>query len=193
MTNDENEDPKTEVMGGPVDSSFNRFMPTHRSRPKGATIGGVPTYPSPDKLAEITAERRAKFIEEDHVVRVVGSEGSDALAVLQAIKLEISREAASLQFDRIEFERSRKDPTAVSSRRIDALRRIADIELKIRELDQHAINLQSEKMNRIFALWVEAMQEVATEVLEPEVMDLFFKRLAVAMEGWEERAQNALR
>ena len=133
-------------------------------------------------------ERRTRFVEEDPLVKVV-NHGGDTFSVLRAVKIEIARETASLHFDRIES----KEPHTISTKRIDALRRIADIELKIRELDQHAVNLSSEKMQRVFALWVEAMQEVAQEVLPPETVKMFFERFATAMEGWEERAQDALR
>ena len=71
--------------------------------------------------------------------------------------------------------------------------RLAKIELKIREADRDSINLGSEKMQKIFALWVEVMREVAQEVLPPEFMDLFFSKFSSAMEDWEEKAQNVLR
>lgn len=169
-----------------------RFKPTRGLPPTLAARSIDAISPQDAQYHALLIERRTRFIDDDPLVKVVDA-GGDAFAVLREIKREIARESASLHFDRMEFEKRGKDPTTVSARRIEALRRIADIELKIRELDQHALNLSSEKMQRIFALWVEAMREIAQEVLPPEVMDLFFNRFATAMEGWEERAQDALR
>jgi len=192
MPQDEDEKSEAIVVGGA--RALNRFQPTPRSvvparsgplTPKSATAEA--------QYQALRVERRNNFIDDDPLVKVV-NHGGDAFAVLREIKREIAREAASLHFDRLEAESGRaKDPTTISARRIEALRRIADIELKIRELDQHSINLSSEKMQRVFALWVEVIKEVAQEVMTPEVMELFFNRFATAMEGWEERAQDALR
>jgi hypothetical protein len=137
-------------------------------------------------------ERRARYVESDPLLRTINSDG-DAATVLREIKREIAREAASLGFDRLEAERKGRDATGASIRRIEALRRVADIELKLREVDQHTVNLSSEKMQKVFAMWVETLREIAQEVMAPEVMDLFFNRLGSAMDGWEERAQEALR
>jgi len=192
----EDENPKTndkkESLAVTGNGAVTRFKPT-RTLPVHPAIRSFDAIsPQDAQYHALLVERRTRFIDEDPLVKVVDA-GGDAFAVLREIKREIAREAASLHFDRMEFEKRGKDPTTVSSRRIEALRRIADIELKIRELDQHALNLSSEKMQRIFALWVETMREIAQEVLPSEVMDLFFNRFATAMEGWEERAQDALR
>jgi len=183
-----------------VDNKVKRF------RPSGETISIISSGAIPKPLesrhlgprqveaqhAALLAERRNRFIAEDPLVKIIDA-GGDAFSVLREIKREIARESANLHFDRLEFDRRGRDPSTASARRIEALRRIADIELKIRELDQHALNLSSEKMQRIFALWVDTMREIAQEVLPPEVMDLFFNRFATAMDGWEERAQDSLR
>lgn len=190
------EDENPNVLPAVVDqSTLSRFRPTRSTAsiiPAKSAALDSRSPASEAKYHALMVERRNRFIEEDPLVKVINT-GGDAFAVLREIKREISREAASLQFDRLEFEKRGKDPTTVSARRIEALRRIADIELKIRELDQHALNLSSEKMQRIFALWVEVMREVAQDVLPSEVLDLFFNRFATAMEGWEERAQDAMR
>lgn len=173
-----------------VDKPANRFKPAVRSNSARTKV--LDRSITDDQLAQELMERRARFVETDPLVKTVNANG-DAFTILREIKREIAREAASLGFERLEAERKNKDSSSASIRRIEALRRIADIELKIRELDQHSINLSSEKMQKIFAMWVETLQQIAQEVMSPEVMDLFFNRLGTAMDGWEERAQDALR
>jgi len=140
----------------------------------------------------INSKKKQGFIATDPLVQAI-EQRVDAPANLQRIKLEIAKEIASLHFQRVETEKYGRDTSQISSRRIDALERLAKIELKIREIDKDSINLGSEKMQKIFVLWVEVMREVAAEVLPPEAMDLFFNRFATAMEGWEEKAANVLR
>lgn len=168
-----------------------RFQPRSRtlSRPSTRVLEGPVVD---EQQFQALVERKTRFVENDPIMRVVDSQG-DTLAVLREIKREIAREAASLNFERLDVERKGKDASSISVRRIEALRRVADIELKIREMDQHSINLSGEKMQKVYALWVEIMREIAQDVLSEEVMDLFFNRFATAMEGWEERAQEALR
>ena len=139
------------------------------------------------------AVERQKFVDTDPLVTLIDSNPNDTLALLQRIKLDVAREAAVLQFQRIETEKYGKDTSAISIKRVKALEEIAKIELKLRQVDQDSINLHSEKMQKIFTMWVEVMREVALEVLPPELLDLFFNRFATEMQDWEEKAQNNLR
>lgn len=140
----------------------------------------------------LMTEEKMRFTETDPLVRSI--EGNcDTMTLLHRIKLDIAREQSAIHFQRIESEKRGVDTGQLSSRRIDALERLAKIELKIREADRDSINLGSERMQKIFALWVEIMREVAQEVLPAEFMDMFFSKFSIAMEDWEEKAQNVLR
>jgi len=142
--------------------------------------------------AQVAAERQ-KFIDTDPLVNLIEGNPSDTLALLHRIKLDVAREAATLHFQRIESEKYGKDTSAISIKRVKALEEIAKIELKLRQVDQDSINLHSEKMQKIFSIWVEKMREVALELLSPELLDMFFNRFATEMQNWEEEAQNNLR
>lgn len=139
------------------------------------------------------AVERQKFIDTDPLVGLIESNPNDTLALLQRVKLDVAREAAALQFQRIESEKYGKDTSAISIKRVKALEEIAKIELKLRQVDQDSINLHSEKMQKIFTMWVEVMREVAIEILPSELLDMFFNRFATEMQDWEEKAQNNLR
>ena len=139
------------------------------------------------------ALEKQKFIDTDPLVGLIETNPNDTLALLQRIKLEVAREAAALQFQRIESEKYGRDASGISVKRVKALEEIARLELKLRQVDQDSINLHSEKMQKIFSMWVEIMREVALEVLPPELLDMFFNRFATEMQDWEEKAQNSLR
>lgn len=161
--------------------------PSHSSRRPRSALARR----SPEEIARLE-EEKLKFIESDPIYTSIGKI-EEFETTLQRIKLEIAREAASLHYQRIETEKKGKDTSHVSAKRIDALERIAKLELKLRQADKDSISLSGEKIQKIFLLWVETMREIASEVLRPEEMDLFFNRFATAMEGWEEKAQNVLR
>jgi len=140
----------------------------------------------------LMSEEKAKFIDSDTLVQAARS-SSDPGQMLKIIRTEVAKEAAALQFQRIENEKFGKDTAQVSSRRVDALTKIANIEMEIKKLGTDAIDLRSEKFQKVFALWIEIMREAATDTLTPEQIDLFFNRFSTKIEGWEERANDALR
>jgi hypothetical protein len=139
----------------------------------------------------VSAEK-ARFIDADPMVRAVQGQ-LDHMSVLRLLRMEIAKEAAALHFQRVENEKYGKDTSQTSSRRIDALLKVANIELEMRKLGQDVIDLHGERFQRVFALWIEMMRETAAELLTPEQIDLFFNRFSTKMNGWEDRASDAMR
>ena len=86
-----------------------------------------------------------------------------------------------------------KDITTVSGRRIDALKKIADMEMEMRKVGFDQLDVYSEKFQKILKLWIGMIEAVAQDILEPEQLDLFFNRLSSEMEGWEEKAADLVR
>jgi hypothetical protein len=142
----------------------------------------------------LMAEAKSKFVASDPVVRAIET-GKTVAEVLQIVKVGVAREAAGIAFDRIEHEKRGRstDAAALSSKRIDSLRKIAEIELKLRDLDADKIDLSSPKFQAVFAFWVAKLKEVASEVLPPESLDMFFNRFATAMEKWEQEVNDLVR
>ena len=138
------------------------------------------------------SEEKARFIDSDAVVNASRG-GADAPQMLKLIKSEVAKEAAALHFQRIENEKYGKDTAQTSTRRIDALTKIANIEMEIKKLGSEAIDLRHPKFQRVFGLWIEVMRQVASETLTPQQIDLFFNRFSTAIEGWEDRAAEELR
>lgn len=188
----ENEAEETETYKvGPVAA----VLPLHaipgieakRGRGRPRTVHPKPVVSDLAYHAEV-AERRAKFIDIDAVVKAATSR-QDAAEMLQRIKEETAREAASLHFNRVEAEKYGKDTTQISRNRIAALREIAALELEIKKMGVTVIDLKGERFQKIFALFMETIKEAAMETMTPEAADLFFNRLEASMDGWEEKAQ----
>jgi len=175
----------------PNTSDGHRLASVKRGPGRPRKVERQPTTSDLEYHAQMVRARE-EFIKSDPLLKKIEEKG-DVLDVLHLIKKEVAAEAASLNFERLEVAKRGKDTGQVSTRRIEALNKIAAIELKIKEIDSASINLSSERMQKIFNFWVEAMTQVAQETLPEEVMQLFFNRFATMMEGWEERATNTLR
>ncbi len=192
-------EPETPPQENPVVDHVRRLMPTHllpqtkTGRPVGRPrkINPAPTAGDLDYHAQM-AEARQRFIAEDPVVKTLSGK-PDSANLLTSLRMEIAKEAASLHFQRIEAEKYGKDTAQTSTRRIDALTRIAHIELEIKKLAPDSIDVRSEKFQKVFNMFIQILRECAQETMPPQTLDLFFNRFSTMMEGWEEKAESLTR
>jgi hypothetical protein len=172
--------------------------PKNEPRSGGRALGTRPgnfgrSRPSQEDLEyyeALTADRE-QFLANDPVVQ--NATRNDPLGMLSALKREVARETANLAYQRMLNERMGRDGSAISGRRIEALKKIADIELEMHKIGFEQIDLYSEKLQRVFQLWTEIVKDAAVATLSPEQLDLFFNRLTTAMDGWEEKAEDLIR
>jgi hypothetical protein len=137
-------------------------------------------------------EQKARFVDSDKVVQAA-ARNADPMSMLAVIKAEVARESAALHFQRIENEKFGKDTAQVSTRRIDALKKIADIELEIKKMGASTIDVNSEQMQRVFKFFVETVRAILEETLSSEQTDLVFNRLSTEFEGWQEKLGSVIR
>ena len=136
-------------------------------------------------------EEKQRFVDNDALVKATKSK-VDAYTMLHALRAEMAAEAASLLFQRTEDEKCGKDATLASSRRLEALNKMAGIEFDIKKLGADVIDLHGERFQRVFKYLISIVQEVAQVTLSPEQIDLFFNRLGTAFENWEEKASEVM-
>lgn len=160
-----------------------------RGRPR--EIKRIPKVKDLEYHAQMSAEK-AQFVDQDPVV-IAARGRADVAEVLRHIKEQIACEQAAIHFQRIENEKYGKDTAQMSTRRIDALTKIAHIELEIKKMGGDLIDLRGERFQKVFALWIGIIKDVASETMPPELIDLFFNRLSSAMEGWEDKATDHIR
>lgn len=134
----------------------------------------------------------AEFVKTDSIAQSINAQ-EPSLARLRRIQHEITRESAVIQYERIEQGRSKKPMSVLAMRRIEALTRLANIELKIRELDMQSVSLSNEKMQKLFEFWSLKVMEAGKAVLPEEMLKLFLNKWGTSMEHWEEEAENVLR
>jgi hypothetical protein len=167
---------------------FNAAVRRKGGRPRKADR---PPTLSEQEYNEALSEQLEEFIEADTLTR--SKEHANSLEVLRIVRDEIIREQASLAFKRTRDEKLGKDTTQASTRRIEALVKIANLELEIRKVGSDTIDLKDPKFQKVFTLWIDTIRKVVTELSPPEYVDLFFNRLMTEMDGWEDRASDALR
>lgn len=138
------------------------------------------------------SELKARFIDRDAVVQASVNR-VDPLDMISVLKTEVAKEAAALHFQRIENEKFGKDTAQVSTRRIDALKKIADIELEIKKIGGANIDVRSEKMTRIFKFFIDTVKAILEENLKEEQIDLVFNRLETDFQGWQDKLADILR
>jgi hypothetical protein len=147
----------------------------------------VEVAPSGDELqyaAEVN-EAREQHVHADPLVRALGGQRSTS-EVLHQLKVGISKEAAALLFDRQQAAARGRPIEQLISRRIDALHKVALIELGVRRLgaDDH-LDPRSEQMQVAFRLFVDTVATTAAEAMRDPTM--FVERLRDALAGWEHR------
>jgi hypothetical protein len=181
----------------PVPANQVMFMASRSTAAAGGSLRARPpgsrarlSQDEQDEL-ERREEERAQFIANDPVVQ--NANRKDPLSLLNALKMEVAREVAYLSYQRTLNDRLGKDSTPLVSRRIEAMKKIADIELEMRKIGVDHIDVHSEKFQKIFKFWIEMIQATAVATLGPEQSDLFFNRLTSEMEGWEEKAEELVR
>lgn len=177
------------TVGGKAKQGTQLKVKRGRGRPR--KVERMPTTSDLEYHAKVV-EERTRQIASDPVVQAA-ERHLDSVDLLQMIKIEIAKEAADLASQRIENQKFGKDTATVSSRRIDALNKVASIEFEIRKMGADFVDLRGERFQKVFILWIETLKNIATEVLPPEQMDMLFNRLETALEGWEDTASEAMK
>lgn len=157
-----------------------------RGRGRPRKVERMPTTNDLDYHAEMLIEKD-KFIKGDPLVSAVETK-VEPIEVLRVIKAQIAEECAALHFQRIENEKRGKDTAQISTRRIESLKKVADIEFEMRKLGADSVDLKSERFQRVFLFLIQILKETAEQTLPPEQIEIFFNRLESSLLGWEEKA-----
>ena len=91
-----------------------------RGRPRKIALA-----PSSDDYAALIDQQRQAHVERDPLVQV--GDTTETISILRAVSVGIAVESAALQFDRRRAETEGKDATKISTRRIEALVRLAQV------------------------------------------------------------------
>ena len=147
---------------------------------------------------DVVAERvRQKGVASSHdpILRTVKSQ-PDSGRVLDHVMVGLAEEAFSLGFEREEAERSGNATSAISVRRVNALKSLADTYLKKKELiSQHSVDLESNSFKTLFSFIMETFRGAMEDSnLRTEMIETVFAKLSKRLEDdWEDEAKNRMR
>jgi hypothetical protein len=192
----DNKDSTTEQSEGTSTDAAHNLVPfnasARRRGPGRPRKIDVPSTSSELEYNEAFVEQMIEHREADEILRQCKPYGN-SLEVLRQVRDVIVQMQSDMEFKRIKDERQGKDTTQLYARRLDALSKIANLELEIRKIGSDTIDLKDPKFQKVFTLWIDTIRKVVTELSPPEYVDLFFNRLMTEMDGWEDRASDALR
>jgi hypothetical protein len=127
---------------------------------------------------------------EDGLLGLLQSGHAEAGDVLWAVVEQLAVESANLRWNREHAESGGTDTQRISSRRVEALVKIADLVCAGRKQGLFALDHRAAKMADVEALWISNLHECATEVLGPKA-ESFIARMRQAMEEWQDKIDPA--
>lgn len=134
----------------------------------------VATAPTIDERAyhEAVAAAVGHAIEQDEVVTATSAD--DPKLVIERTMVAVACEAAALGWDRIKSQNEgRADAEKISSRRVAALCRLADLVVVREQMQREAGEMSDEDVGRASDLFIQEMEETAREVAPVEVAEAF--------------------
>lgn len=176
------------VSGAPV---------TMKGQPGRKKKAPAPKPPPPvnQTVANLIANKAA-FFEKDDLLKQI-AKGVDSEDILHLVMTGFAQEAASLQFERIEAERTGRETSQLSIRRINALKAIGETWIRRKEqLAGKVIDLESPAFARLFNFLLETFREVMHKGGVPrDQAETVFVELSTRMgdETWEEEARRKMR
>jgi hypothetical protein len=157
----------------------------------------VPKPPPPvNQTVAALVQQKKNFFDTDPLLQQLES-GIDAEDVLHLVMTGFAQEAASLNFERIEAERTGKETSQLSIRRINALKALGETWIKRKEqLSGRMIDLESPAFRKLFEFMLECFRESMLKGGIPrDQAETVFVALSERMteETWEEEARKRMR
>lgn len=162
------------------------------------TKPGRKANPKIQAANEVVGEKvRQKVIQEDHdpLLRTIKS-NPDGNRVLDHILTGLAEEAFSLKFERSEAERQGQATSAISVRRVNALKALGDTYLKRKEqMDSGSVDMESTAFKILFEFILETFRGAMEDSnLRTEMVETVFAKLTKRLENnWEEEAKNKMK
>jgi len=150
--------------------------------------------PDNDVIKEIL-KRKLEEMSVDDILRLA-REDPESPDVLQQVIVGLGEEAASIRFERSEAERTGKETSGISVRRINALKAVGDVWLKRKEqLALKGVDLDSSAFKSVFHHIVVTMKESMTETgVRGEAIEAVFAKFSEIVETpeWESEVKNLI-
>ena len=160
------------------------FMKVRRLGGRPKKIERAPDADQQTYADEINALREA-FEADDALVQALGR-GEPCAEVIETVKLQVAHEAASIAFEKQRAAARGGDIGQLAVRRIDALAKLAALELARMKLGlEPVIDVRSPRVQQAVAFLLDEVERVAREVLDGESASKFVSDVRGRTSGWE--------
>jgi hypothetical protein len=128
---------------------------------------------------------RDAFEQDDPLVQAL-DRGEPCAEIIEHVKLQVAREAASIAFDKATAAARGGDIGQLAVRRIEALTKLAALELARMKLGlEPVIDVRSPRVQQTVGFLMNEVERVAHEVLDDESATRFIRDLRGRTLGWE--------
>lgn len=167
------------------------------ARPGRRKKAPMPKPPPPvNQTVAQLQEQKAAFFEHDELLSHI-DRAPDSEDILHLVMRGFAQEAASLNFERLEAERTGKETSQLSIRRINALKALGETWIKRKEqLSGKTIDMASPAFARLFEFMTATFREAMHAGGIPrDQAETVFARLSSRMkdETWEQEAQKKMK
>jgi hypothetical protein len=137
------------------------------------------------------AQARERAMAEDALLGLLRTERPDPVTVLHMVTVATAEEQAALLWDRERVEERNGDAQRISSRRIEALGKMATLVLEQKKLGISGdADPRSPQYRRIEKLWLDTIADCARETLPSETGTIMLDKLMAAMSKWRETTDS---
>lgn len=147
-----------------------------------------------EQVKELMQEKAIKR-SQDPLLKTVKSD-PDSQTILDGVIEGIAEEAFSLHFERVKAEREGEETSAISVRRVNALKSLAETYLKKRDqFSTRSVDMDSLSFKVLFTFILETFRDVMEQSnVRPEMVDTVFAKLTKRLDNsWEDEAKNKMR
>jgi hypothetical protein len=153
-------------------------------------FGRAPTEAERARREHVLARLRQHVARDAAVAATSKPVERKSTVTLDVLMMEIAREVGGLAFDaeRAVVEERREAAERISSRRIAALEKIAQLALERARLGlEDNFDPHEPRVQKVIAYFLDAVRECAAETLSPEIAETFLALFEQKSRGWEER------
>jgi hypothetical protein len=153
----------------------------------------IPIEPTSEEVAQLM-RNKAKHLRDNPLLQKM-VDNPDSYDVLDLAMGELAKEAVSLDFERGEAERQGKDTTAISSKKITAVKAVIDTYLKKRDtVLNETFDFKSRKFKTLMEFWGSKFQRAAIKFgMSQEELQSYFQYVDAEFEGWEDEAMQYIK
>lgn len=145
------------------------------------------------KSIDLDISRRQIFHENSHLTTLIETRSTPA-EIVDGIISEIAEELSHIKYERQRSIQEGRPSSAMSIKRIESLRTLADILIKKSDsFKSSSIDFRNPKFKAVIRLWMEFVYDAMQKVgVDDATIDMVFKQLETDIVDWEKKVMETV-